>query len=351
MRSTLWLAVVAAALAGCAGLGEEPIVRTIDDSAIFPTGRGLSRPEDGLALADGRLIVIDQQHGLRLVTDDGTSRPFGRFADAGLVHSPPGQIAGPNGISLEPDGVHALVADIYTGAIYRVNLDTEEVALIYTHPFGVNTAVADRTGAIWFTQSAANAAGPQSEQQLFAPLNNYAAEGALFRIPPPAADGIRAPAQRLAEGLQFANGIAIDEVRGQLYFAETMADRVVAYHVSIDSGSLSDRRVVANLIGPDNVELDAQGHLWVASPIQSAVFVIDHETGGMRTAFRESTPETEAIVAEWSRRVAAREGALELFTPVLWGRLPGAATGVILPPEGGQFYVTSLGDALVKVER
>jgi hypothetical protein len=46
-----------------------------------------------------------------------------------------------------------------------------------------------------------------------------------------------------------------------------------------------------------------------------------------------------------------REGALELFTPALWGRLPGAATGVILTPGDGPVYVTSLGDALVKIER
>jgi hypothetical protein len=119
----------------------------------------------------------------------------------------------------------------------------------------------------------------------------------------------------------------------------------------VDTGALSDRRELASIVGPDNVELDEQGHLWVASPIQSALIVIDPETGDMRTAFRESTPESEAIVTEWSRRAAAREGALELFTPVLWGRLPGAATGVILTPGDGPVYVTSLGDALVKIER
>ena len=350
MRSIL-LVVLAGALMACAPAAEAPRTWTLDDGAIFPAARGLARAEDGLALADGRLIVIDQAHGLRLIGADETTRPFGRFAEAGYVHAPPTQIAGPNGVALEPDGVHALVADVYTGAIYRVNLDTEAVTLIYTHPFGVNTAVADSTGAIWFTQSAANAAGPEAEAQLFEPLNSYAAEGALFRIAPPAADGARAPAQMLIEGLLFANGIAIDEARGQLYFAETMGDRIIAHRVSVDTGALSDRRELASIVGPDNVELDEQGHLWVASPIQSALIVIDPETGDMRTAFRESTPESEAIVTEWSRRAAVREGALELFTPVLWGRLPGAATGVILTPGDGPVYVTSLGDALVKIER
>jgi hypothetical protein len=50
-------------------------------------------------------------------------------------------------------------------------------------------------------------------------------------------------------------------------------------------------------------------------------------------------------------QATAREGALELFSPALWGRLPGASTGVILTPGDGPVYVTSLGDALVKIER
>jgi sugar lactone lactonase YvrE len=351
MRLTLTFVVLAGALTACAPAAEAPRTWTMDDGVLFPAARGLARAEDGLALADGRLNVVDQTHGLRLIAADETSRPFGRFADVGYVHAPPAQIAGPNGVSLEPDGVHALLADVFTGAIYRVNLETEAVELIYTHPFGVNTAVADSTGAIWFTQYAANSAGPHSEERLFEPLNNYAAEGAVFRIAPPGADGARAPARRLVEGLRFANGIVIDEARGQLYFAETMGDRINAYPVSVETGELGEPRVLASLVGPDNVELDEQGDLWVASPIQSALIVIDPDTGDMRTAFRESTPESEAIVAEWSRRAAAREGALDLFTPALWGRLPGASTGMILTPGGGPVYVTGLGDALVKIER
>jgi len=121
--------------------------------------------------------------------------------------------------------------------------------------------------------------------------------------------------------------------------------------VTVASGELGEGRVLASLVGPDNLELDEHGQLWVASPIQSALFVIDPDTGDTRSAFREVTPESEAIVAEWSRRAAAREGALELFTPALWGRLPGAATGMILTPGDGPVYVTGLGDALVKIER
>lgn len=351
MRSILTLVVLAGALAACTPAAEAP-PRTwsMDDGALFPAARGLARAEDGLALADGRLVVIDQRHGLVEIAADESVRPFGRFAGAGYVHAPPAQVAGPNGVSLEPDGVHALVADVYTGAIYRVNLQTEAVELIYTHPFGVNTAVADSTGAIWFTQSAANT-GEHSETELFAALNTYATDGALFRIGPPAADGARPAPQQLTQGMLFANGIVVDEARGQIYVAETMGDRINAFPLNVQTGELGEGRVLASVVGPDNVEIDDQGQLWVASPVQSAVFVIDPANGDTRAAFRESTPETEAILAEWSRRSAAREGALELFTPELWGRLPGAVTGVILTPGDGPIYLSGLSDALVKVER
>lgn len=351
VRLITTLIAAVAALAGCVSTAKPSHVWTLDDGAVFPAARGLARPEDGLALADGSVVVADQIHGLRRIAVDQTTRPFGRFAEAGYVFAPPNQEAGPNGVSLEPDGVHALVADVLTGAIYRVNLETEIVQLVYTHPFGVNTAVADSTGAIWFTQSAANAAGPHSNARLFEPLNNYAPEGKIFRLAPSAAHGVRRDAQMVAEGLQFANGLVIDEARGQLYVAETSGDLIAAYRVSVSDGTLGERRIVAGVYGPDNIEMDDQGQLWVASVLLSSLIVVDPETGDLRTVFRERSPETEAIITEWRRRAARREGAIELFTPPLWGRLPGGVTGMIVTPGGGPVFITGLGDALVKLHR
>lgn len=331
--------VSAGAVAGCA--------TAASDGRLVPAAKGLVRPEDGLVLRDGRILVADQEHGLRVIAADESTRPFGRFAQAGYVHAPPAQTAGPNGVSLEPDGVHALVGDVFTGAIYRVNLETEATERIYTHEFGVNTAVRDSSGAIWFTQSTENRSGPESVARLFEPFNKYSADGALYRIAP----GASAPARRVLEGLSFANGIAIDEARGVIYFAETLNDRITSYRLSVKSGDLADRKVVAAVSGPDNVELDEQGRLWVASPVQSAVYVVDPNSGAVRTAFRSHTPTSERIVAEWNRRKAAREPLLELFAPDLWTPLPGAITGVILTPGGGPVYLSGLGDALVKTDR
>jgi len=323
---------------------------TLAETSVYPAARGLARPEDGIARADGSVIVMDQAHGLRLIAADGvTTRPFGQFAQAGYVHAPPARVAGPNGVSVEPDGAHALVADVFTGAIYRVNLETEATTRVYQHEFGVNTAVADSSGAIWFTQSSANLAGPASEPRLFEPLNTFAAEGKLFRLAPVGANGARAPAQMVLEGLQFANGLAIDEARGELYMAETLGDQITGYKLDVATGALTDRRVVASVMTPDNIELSPNGHLYAVSPGLSALVSIDRDSGAVETLFRSETPESTAAVTEWRRRTGAREARLDLFTPPLWAPLPAPITGVILTPAGEPAYISGLGDVLLKL--
>lgn len=344
---------VFAALSACTNSASDEGLRTwsVEESSNFPTTKGLDRPEDGLVLRDGRIVVADQKLGLRAIAADGSTRSFGRFVAARYVHAPPAEPAGPNGISLEPDGIHALVADVFTGEIYRVNLETEATEQIYTHEFGVNTAISDSTGAIWFTQSTENRRGAQSIARLFEPFDKYSTDGALFRIAPPARDGARAPAQRVMGGLSFANGIAIDEARGRIYLAETLGDRITAYRLSVASGELTDPRVLATMSAPDNVELDEHGRLWVASPVKSAIYVVDPDSGATTTVFRVHTEKSERVVAEWNRRKAAREPLLDLFAPDLWAPMPGAATGVILTPGDGPVYVSGLGDALIKLDR
>jgi sugar lactone lactonase YvrE len=344
--------VSAGGLLACANSASNEALPTgsFDEASKFPAAKGLVRPEDGLVLRDGRIVVADQEHGLRVIAADGSTRSFGRFAEAGYVHAPPAQTAGPNGVSLEPDGTHALVADVFTGAIYRVNLETQATERIYQHTFGVNTAVRDSTGAIWFTQSTENAAGADSVARLFEPFNKYSADGALYRIAPPSREGASASARRVLAGLSFANGIVIDEARGRIYLAQTLDDSITAYRLSVASGELSERRKVATISAPDNVEFDEHGRLWVAPPVQSAIYVIDPDSGATKTVFRVRTATSQRAVAEWIRRKAVREPLLDLFAPDLWAPLPGAVTGVILTPGGGPVYASGLGDALVKFD-
>ncbi len=323
---------------------------TFEQGSLFPAARGLSRAEDGVVLSDGRIVVVDQRHGLTVINTDQSIRPFGKFAEAGYIHAPPAS-AGPNGVTLESDGANLLVADVFTGAIYRVNVATEATQKIYSHPFGVNTAVSDSSGAIWFTQSTENAAGPDSETRLLSvPMTQYVTDGALFRIAPAAQGAALPAAQRVLGDLAFANSIVIDEKRGELFLSETMADQITGYKLSVADGTLSDRRVVGTVLTPDNVEMDEAGLLWVASPVRNEVVTINPETGETRSVFRAQTPANDSKSAEWQRRAKAREPVIDLFTPELWAPMPGLVTGIVLTPGGGPVYVSGLADALLKLE-
>ncbi len=320
-----------------------------DSSMIFPADQSLTRPEDGIALPDGRLIVVDQVHGLRRVELDGSSAPFGEMVAAGYVHRPPNHSGGANGISLEPGGTHALVADIFHGGIYRVDVATGETEQVYGHSYGVNTAVRDSRGAIWFTQSAHNTPDA-GEARMWATVDIPSPEGALLRL------GIQngslaEEAEVLVDSLYFANGVAIDETGGHLYLAETIGGRVLRYRVDLEAGRVSERSVFVEGVAADNLELDGEGFLWIALPLSNELLVVDTATGARHTAFRSLTPAQQEVMEEFSRRGQEGLSRMELFTPAMWAPLPGLITGVIVSQRRGPVYLTGLGNALVKLTR
>jgi sugar lactone lactonase YvrE len=359
---TILLISSCAALAGCKEKSVETVAAdssadavaqlprwTFDASMVFPADGSLARVEDGVALPDGRLIVTDQPHGLRRIESDGTSAPFGEMAAAGYVHEPPAKAGGANGVSLEPDGANLLVADVFRGGIYRVDVATGATSRIHQHRYGVNTAVRDSTGAVWFTQSAHNTA-EEGEARMWAAVGTAAAEGALLRLG--MKDGqLAEEADVLIDSLQFANGLAIDEQRGFLYFSEIVGGRVYRYRVDVASGQLTDGSVLADDLWIDNLELDGRGNLWMAAPLANELVVIDPATGARHSAFRAQTPAQSERSAEIARRARSAEPYLELFTPELWSPLPGLLTGVIISPDDGPVYLTGLGNALVKLPR
>ncbi len=351
-RTILRCTILALALASCATASAPPASPrwTLEDATFFPADRSLTHAEDGVVLPDGRLLVGDWEHGLVTLTADGTRRPFGDFAAAGFRTRPAPDWGSPNGVAFEPDGRHVLVGDIVTGAIYRADTASGRVTRIYDHPFGVNTAVRDSSGAIWFTQSTENPEGAHSEERMFAAVDTPRGDGAVFRIAPDQVGRPNPVAERKLAGLDFANGIAIDERRGQIYVAETMANRVLALPVNVATGEVGARRVLSEVATPDNLELDG-GELWVVSPLGNALLVVDPATGAARTVFQPTPEASAALVAELRRRQAAGEPVLPLLGPGAYGPLPGLLTGIILSPNGGPVYASGLGNALVRLDR
>ena len=82
-----------------------------------------------------------------------------------------------------------------------------------------------------------------------------------------------------ADDLAFPNGMVITPDGGTLVVGESFAARLTAFDVAAD-GSLSRRRVFAKLEGavPDGICLDAEGAIWVASPVSAEVLRV-HEGG------------------------------------------------------------------------
>jgi sugar lactone lactonase YvrE len=322
---------------------------TFTPEMIFPADRSLHRPEDGVVLPDGRLVVADQVSGLRLINADGSSRPFGRFAEAGYRHGPPEIVSAINGVTLEPSGTHVLGADVFRGGIYRVHVATEAVERVYQHPFGVNMARGDGSGGIWFTQSTRNRP-EHGERDLFRSVDVPTPDGALFYLAP-ASDGAARVAVPAAEGLLFANGLALDEARGYVYVAETLGKRVLRFRMDTASGRVTERTTVFEGAHPDNVELDAHGRLWIALPVSSEIAVLDLASGKAERVFSLLTPEKETVIATIEARIKDGVSWLELFSPALWDPAPGAMTGMILSPKNGTVYVTGLGNALIRLPR
>ena len=314
---------------------------TYQKENLFPGDGSLLRAEDGVALEDDRIIVVDQANGLRIIEKDGSNRPFGKFAAAGFVHNPPEQIAGPNGMALEHDGEHILMSDVADGKIYRVNLATEKVEMIYDHPYGVNTIYRDKTGALWFSQSAESI----NLGEMFQAANLPVPTGAVFRMAE-----LKSTPVKILDSLYFANGITMDQDEKHLFVAETMMDRVHKLEVDDKTGEVNYIGVAANVGTPDNLLIDAAGRLVVASPLYNQVVLIDFKNHSQHVIFDGSTKDNLKITNEWNRRSHLGMERLELFSPDLFNPLPGLLTGMFFSNDSQTLYITNLGNDLLKLD-
>ncbi len=313
---------------------------TFKKENIFPGDSSLLRPETGVALADGRIIVGDQAKGLRLIEKNGSNRPFGNFENVGFVNKPPEKIAAPNGLFLEQDEKNILMCDVADGKIYRTNVASEKVTLIYDHPYGVNSIYCDKTGAIWFTQSAKST----NLRELFMDANLPAPNGAIFRM----AD-LKSVPVKVADSLYLANGITMDKDEKNLYVAETMMDRVHSFEVDVTGGKIKYAGVVANVATPDNILIDNKGRLLVGSPLTNQLVAVDLTNHSQHIIFNGATKENQKITNEWFRRSHLGLARAELFSPNLYSPLPGQLSGMFFSKDGKTLYITNLGNDLLKL--
>jgi sugar lactone lactonase YvrE len=95
-------------------------------------------------------------------------------------------------------------------------------------------------------------------------------------------------ARVVARDLEFPNGAVVTPDGKTLIVGESFGARLTAFHVEGD-GSLSRRRVwaaVENMV-PDGICLDAEGAIWVASPLSEEVLRV-REGGAVVQRFKPS---------------------------------------------------------------
>jgi len=88
--------------------------------------------------------------------------------------------------------------------------------------------------------------------------------------------------RQVADGIEFPNGMVVTPDNATLIISESFARRLTAFDITTD-GSLSNRRVWAEGIGPDGICLDADSAVWTQSADTRT------HTG------RDSSPEGECI--------------------------------------------------------
>ncbi|QNE22370.1 SMP-30/gluconolactonase/LRE family protein [Kribbella qitaiheensis] len=80
--------------------------------------------------------------------------------------------------------------------------------------------------------------------------------------------------RQVADDIQFPNGMVITGDDRTLIISESFAGRLSAFDIEPD-GSLSNRRVFAEGLGPDGICLDAEGAIWVSTGGSSIVRIAE----------------------------------------------------------------------------
>lgn len=239
-------------------------------SSVRKIGVGLARPEDVVVSRDGRIWASDQASACAEVLPDGSLRRVGRAGGA------------PNGINMDREG-RIVIANFFDGPVQRLDLETGEVVTLCAEVDGVklthsNYPILDRQGNIW----CANSTGADPWEMAL----DGRADGFLFRIAP---DG---RASIVAEGIQFANGLALDADESHVYVCQTTGCNVLRYAIRPD-GSVGPAEPYGPLLGEripegqiptpdmfprlgltDGCGFDAEGNLWVTLVTANKVVAI-----------------------------------------------------------------------------
>lgn len=265
-------------------------------SALARVGVGLKRPEDVVVGRDGRVWASDQASACAEVRPDGSLR---RVGDAG---------GAPNGINMDAQG-RILIANFglgtaRTGPLQRLDPDTGTIEVVCEEVDGrrlvaSNYPIVDRAGNVWCSHSTFDMAEAQRGK----------ADGFVYRVRP---DG---RAEKMADGLELANGLALDADESHLYVCQTMGRNVVRFPIRAD-GSLGPREPYGPVLGvpafrgatpeqratfgaTDGCGFDQDGNLWVTLVVANRIVAIT-PSGRVETIVHDPT----GALMDWPTNVS-----------------------------------------------
>ncbi len=272
-------------------------------------GGGLTRPEGVMAADDGTIYTADGHGRCSRIGRDGTISFFGSLG--GL----------PNGICLDLEG-NCIVANIGNGRVQSLKTDGSHSVLVseaggkpVSSP---NFPFIDSRGRLWVTNSTA-------QVDVESALRKPVADGSIVVLE-------EGKPRVAAEGIYFANGVAIDPEERFIYVAETMQRRIIRFRIGQD-GSLGPMEVygpgsLGKLGYPDGIAFDEAENLWIAFPAWNAIGLIDR-TGELQIMLQD--PERQVLRSPanicfgWENRRTAFIGSLQgTNVPLFEVPFPGA---------------------------
>jgi len=284
--SALTAAIVLAALAAGAAGGE-----------VVINGRALY-PEGPLVVADG--VDYAEMGGDRVMHYDGNANKV-MWSRVGC---------GPTQVARYGDGlvvlchIEAALALISRDGATRKIIDRDRNGRSFLTP---NAATDDGKGGVYLSSSGIFAA--------HAPLI-----GAVLYL------DRRGTLSRLAEGIHYANGVALSADGRTLYVSEHLSRRVLAFDVHKD-GTLSDRRVYVALddleapdpgrgweVGPDGLAVDRGGDLYIAEYGAGHLLVVGRDRQ-LKATVTVAQPYVTAVALTGDERSLYITAAASLYNP------------------------------------
>jgi len=245
-------------------------------------GHGLHRPECVLATAAGDLYTADWRGGVAHLRPDGTQALYTGTLPGGLMPRP-------NGIALLADGSFLFAQlGVDDGGVWRLTREgTIEPWLTQLQGEALpptNFVWPDGLGRTWITVSTRRkprALGYRRE----------GGDGFIVCVTP-------GSAHIVADGLGYANEVALHPSGHWLYVNETFARRLSRFTVAAD-GTLGARETVAAFGAgtfPDGLAFDEEGSAWVVSIVSNRLIRV--APNGEQTVWLEDADTTHLATVE-----------------------------------------------------